>query len=144
MGFAGLGFGFCSVLTASPVDPVRRIGLACLSWGPHFGLSDGGMPWICVYRATGPADGFLVRDWLVRCGLTPQVRGDLSAIRGEIPIQDSWPAVWVAAADEERARQALRQLNGPRLVREPWLCPACGADGEPDFDSCWNCDADRP
>jgi hypothetical protein len=102
------------------------------------------MEWVCVYRATGPADGFLVRDWLVRSGLEPQLRGDLSTIRGEIPIGESWPSIWVGPQHRERAASLIQELNGPRLVREAWTCPACGAEGEPDFDSCWNCDADRP
>jgi hypothetical protein len=102
------------------------------------------LSWICVYRATGPTDGFLVRDWLQRCGLHPQLRGDLSGLRGEIPIRESWPSVWVAPGEEPAARAALRQLEGPRLVRTAWTCPRCGAEGEPDFDACWNCDAERP
>lgn len=102
------------------------------------------MEWSCVYRATGPTDGFLVRDWLVRSGVTAQVRGDLSGLRGEIPIRDAWPSVWVPPDQADAAKVALRHLDGPRLVRSPWVCPACGAEGEADFDACWNCDAERP
>jgi hypothetical protein len=102
------------------------------------------MPWIRVYRGTGPADAFLVRDWLERSGVSARVHGDLTALRGEIPIAESWPAVWVADTDEPAARTAIALMTGPRLVREAWTCAACGSDGEPDFDSCWNCDADRP
>lgn len=102
------------------------------------------MPWIRVYRGNGPTDAFLVRDWLGRCGIPSQVHGDLTSIRGEIPIHESWPSVWVETHREAEAKQAIGQMTGPRLVRDPWICPACGADGEPDFDVCWNCDGPRP
>ena len=69
------------------------------------------MGWICVFRGTGPVDAYLVRDLLEASGLAVQVRGDLSTIRGEIPIADAWPSVWVAPGDEAAARGAIRRLR---------------------------------
>ncbi|MCB9687846.1 MAG: DUF2007 domain-containing protein [Alphaproteobacteria bacterium] len=102
------------------------------------------MGWVCVFRGTGLVDAYLARDWLEASGLTVQVRGDLTTIRGEIPIAESWPTVWVSKREEAAANEALRLMRGPRLVRGPWTCPACGEEGDPDLDACWQCDTPRP
>ncbi len=102
------------------------------------------MDLICVYRGTGPTDATLVAHWLERNGLAPQVRGDRTGLRGEIPIPDAWPTVWVRAADRAQAERAIREFNGPTLVHPRWACGRCGEDNEPNFGSCWSCDADRP
>lgn len=99
---------------------------------------------ICVYKAHGPTDAHLVRHWLERNGIRAVIRGDLMGIRGEIPVGESWPAVWVDREDVARAEEAIRTFEGPRLVHPPWRCPRCGEVNEPNFGSCWSCQADRP
>jgi hypothetical protein len=99
---------------------------------------------ICVYKGKGPTDAFLIQHWLERNDIRSTLRGDLLGLRGEIPIVDAWPTIWVAAEDQERAEAAIREFNGPRLVHPRWKCEACGEENEPNFGSCWNCSADRP
>jgi len=97
-----------------------------------------------VYLATGPTDAYLVKHWLERNGLDVHVQGDLVSARGEIPIGESWPTVWVPEASSARARELVDAFFGPTLVHPRWRCPDCGEDNEPNFGSCWNCDGDRP
>lgn len=99
---------------------------------------------ICVYKASGATDAHLVRHWLERNGIRAVVRDALMSARGELPIGDSWPTVWVAEPDSTRAEEAIRLFNGPTLVHPPWACPACGEENAPNFGSCWSCDADHP
>ena len=104
--------------------------------------SSGGL--VRIYRATGPTDAYLLRDWLERNGVRAQVRGEsLMSLRGEVPIGEAWPTLWVAEANVERAEQLMRQFEGPTLVHPPWQC-ACGEENAPNFASCWDCGRDRP
>jgi hypothetical protein len=102
------------------------------------------MKWSCVFRASGPTDAWLVRDWLERNGLQVLVRGDLVSVAGQIPFPEAWPTVWVPEPEKELADEAMRLFRGPRLVRDPWTCPSCGEVNEPSFDSCWQCETERP
>jgi len=102
------------------------------------------MKWACVFRASGPTDAWLVRDWLERNGLHVLVRGDLESAAGQIPFPEAWPTVWVPDQQREQADEAMRLFRGPRLVTSPWTCPGCSEENEPTFDSCWQCETERP
>lgn len=102
------------------------------------------MELVCVYKGTSPTDATLVAHWLERNGVKAHVRGDLLGIRGEIPIAEAWPTVWVRQVDRDRASEAIRVFEGPTLIHPRWACRRCGEDNEPNFGSCWSCDADRP
>jgi hypothetical protein len=99
---------------------------------------------VAVYRATGPTDAYLVKHWLERNGLVVHIQGDLVSARGEIPIGESWPVVWVPQDDQQRAEELVDAFFGPTLVHPRWRCPTCGEDNEPNFGSCWSCGGDRP
>jgi hypothetical protein len=101
--------------------------------------------WVRVYRGTGPTDAYLVRDWLGRNQVPAQVRGEgLMSLRGDIPIWEAWPAVWVPTHLEAEARELVSQFDGPTLVHPAWRCGRCGEENAPNFASCWSCGADRP
>jgi hypothetical protein len=102
------------------------------------------MDLVCIYRGTGPTDATLVAHWLERNGITAHVQGDLLGLRGEIPVGDAWPTVWVRKPDQGRAEDAVKVFEGPTLVHPTWRCARCGEDNEPNFGSCWSCEADRP
>lgn len=97
-----------------------------------------------VYVATGPTDAYLVSHLLERLGLRVKVMGDLSTLVGGVPVPEAWPAVWVHEEDKDQAGEALQDFNGPSQCYPRWSCEACGEDNEPNFQLCWNCDADRP
>jgi len=102
-------------------------------------------PWVRVYRGTGPTDAYLVRDWLGRNGVSAEVRGEnLMSLRGDIPIMEAWPTVWVAPAQKSQARELIEEFNGPTLVHPAWNCPKCGEENAPNFGSCWSCGTDSP
>ena len=97
-----------------------------------------------VYQGTGPTDAYLARDWLERNDVPCWVRGEsLLSLRGELPIGEAWPTVWVKAVDEARARTLLAQFEGPTLVHPDWQCAHCGEPNGPNFMSCWSCGRDK-
>jgi hypothetical protein len=98
---------------------------------------------ICVYRGTGPADAWLIRDWLVHHGVRAEVRDFLSPARGEVPIWETWPTVWVRPDETEAAEDALGAWR-LQLVRPAWTCTRCKEPNEPAFDWCWSCENPRP
>lgn len=98
---------------------------------------------ICVYRAALPTNAHLVQHWLRRNGIPAEVRGDLMLARGELPIVESAPSVWVAKVHEAQARELVDEFEQPEAEATRWDCPRCGEDNEPNFHSCWNCSADR-
>lgn len=102
-------------------------------------------PWVRVYRGTGPTDAYLVRDWLERNGVEAAVRGEsLMTLRGDIPITEAWPSLWVAPDLEARAAELITRFHGPALVHPPWKCPSCDEENAPTFGSCWSCGTDSP
>ncbi|MFT7521273.1 MAG: hypothetical protein ACI9MC_003424 [Kiritimatiellia bacterium] len=97
-----------------------------------------------AYQATGPFDAYLVRDWLQRNGVKAQVRGEaLMSIRGDVPIGEAWPTLWVAPEHLKMASGLIQEFDGPTLVHPPWKC-TCQEENAPNFGSCWNCGRDRP
>lgn len=99
---------------------------------------------VCVYKGTGAGSAVMVKHWLERNGIQALLRGGLTGLGGEIPVDDARASVWVRREDEERALDAVRAFEGPVLVHPRWACPDCGEDNEPNFGSCWNCGGDRP
>ncbi len=99
---------------------------------------------ICVYTAMLPTDAHLVQHWLRRNGIAAQVLGDLMVGRGELPIQDSAPTVWVSLENEDAARALVAEFEKPQGDGKRWLCPECAEDNEPTFGSCWKCGVDHP
>ena len=95
-----------------------------------------------IYQGTGPTDAYLVRDWLERNGIRAVVKGEsLMSIRGQVPIWQGWPSIWVVEAERERAEVALREFHGPVLVHPDWMC-RCGETNAATFGSCWSCGRD--
>ncbi|MDQ3777112.1 MAG: DUF2007 domain-containing protein [Pseudomonadota bacterium] len=101
-----------------------------------------------VYTARHPIDAHLVRGLLEAAGIPAEVRGEvLFGARGELPMtEDTLPSVWVL--DERAAGRALsivhtHQEEGAAPAAGPaWQCPACGAELEPQFSTCWRCSPD--
>ena len=65
---------------------------------------------------------------------------------GEIPINETWPEVWITDdRNFERARAlvdavvAQAEASGP-----PWRCASCGELMEGQFTDCWRCGEPGP
>ena len=101
--------------------------------------------WVQVFRGSGPTDAYLLRDWLERNGVRATVRGEsLMSLRGDVPIMEARPTVWVPPADRDRAEALITEFHGPSLVHPAWQCPKCGEENAPTFGSCWSCGTDSP
>jgi len=50
-------------------------------------------------------------------------------------------ALLVFPEDAAQARAILQGTGGDGSG--PWTCPACGEEGEPGYDACWNCGRER-
>lgn len=100
---------------------------------------------VCVYQGVGPADAFLVRDYLVAHQLSVEVRGEaLGGLAGALPMTDVWPSLWVLVQHEERARRLVAEWDSAEVPGEPgWVC-ACGAEVDAHFGECWSCGRPRP
>jgi hypothetical protein len=68
----------------------------------------------------------------------------LSAGVGELPPIESWPQLWVAEEDVERASEIIKATG--KDLSEPqktWVCPKCNEEVEDQFTECWNCSTAR-
>ena len=99
---------------------------------------------ICVYRAYHPIEAHLCHHWLRRNGIAAEVRGDLMTARGELPVAESSPTVWVAPEDAADAELLVAEFERAGKLGEVWTCPFCGEKNDMSFGSCWNCSNDHP
>ena len=98
-----------------------------------------------IARADHPLQAAIWADTLRAAGIRCEVRNTaLSGAMGEIPFLECAPQLWLLnEADEASAREILQQLRRP-IVGNPWRCPDCGEESEPQFGTCWQCGAERP
>ena len=80
-------------------------------------------------------------------GIDVMVRNDvLGAAAGELPVNETWPEVWVVSDDDyTQAERLLSEVIAPEPVEtsaQPWTCPRCAETIEPQFSECWLCAAD--
>jgi hypothetical protein len=88
----------------------------------------------------------LLQSQLESAGIACIIRNEhLSAVAGSIPFFDCYPELWVLNdADESRARDLLAKLRDTdSLTAAPWKCPDCGEEIEGQFESCWQCGAEK-
>lgn len=103
------------------------------------------MPQRQVYTAPDPVNAEIVKDFLESHGVAAEVHGYyLWGGMGQLPV-DAYPTVWVRNADDRaEARELVKQFEAGATRRgTPWLCPRCGEQLEPQFDTCWRCGAAR-
>lgn len=100
-----------------------------------------------ILTANHPAEAQMVVDFLSGEGVAAEVRGEmLFGARGELPISEASPTVWVV--DEEQEAHATQLLEAyfkqaEEQANATWTC-SCGETHEGQFTSCWNCGAPRP
>ena len=99
-----------------------------------------------VFTARHPADAHLMKGILESKGISSEVRGEqLFGARGEIPVWDALPEIWVNDDQADEARHVIQEQS----MREPpaidnWQCPKCGESIEAQFTACWRCNTERP
>ena len=80
------------------------------------------------------------RNLLEAHGIRALVRNEiLSSAMGELPPAECQTELWVPLDDVSRALAVLDSTP----QGEPWICAACGEQGEPQFTHCWRCGAGR-
>jgi hypothetical protein len=104
-----------------------------------------------VFEALNLREGALLATFLEDHGIKAEVRGGAHhAVRGELAnIRGGFlPGIYVEdERDAERASALIEEYF--RMLREPaagspWTCPGCGEVLEPQFLSCWKCQAAKP
>jgi hypothetical protein len=64
----------------------------------------------------------------------------LSAGTGELPPIETWPQLWVAEQDVDRALEIIEaEDNENDTSQKTWICPRCNEEVEGLFSECWNC-----
>lgn len=65
---------------------------------------------------------------------------------GELPVNETWPEVWVTDdRDFDRARALVDTIvEAANASNTPWCCGSCGEPMEGQFTDCWRCGASRP
>lgn len=94
-----------------------------------------------VYTAESVVQVMHIKNVLTAEGIRAEIRNDrLGSVIGDIPFLETWPQLWVAELDFDRAQELIEQeLHGPGLQEPPWKCRACGEEIEGQFMECWNC-----
>ncbi|MFT6145175.1 MAG: hypothetical protein ACJAZO_004286 [Myxococcota bacterium] len=100
--------------------------------------------WTRVFNGREATQGQFVADWLKRNGVDAQIRGEMkTGIMGGIPVQDSFPDVWVRGADKPRAQVLIAEMD-KTVEGEAWTCPWCDEDNGSAFAACWSCEKAGP
>jgi putative signal transducing protein len=100
---------------------------------------------IRVFTAQHPAQAHFMKGVLESRGIASEVRGeDLFGARGEIPVWEALPEVWVNDDQADEAREVIRAESMRDAPSESWQCPNCGESVEAQFTTCWQCNTDRP
>jgi len=100
-----------------------------------------------VFTARHPAEAHFLKGMLESKGIASEVRGEaLFGARGEIPVWESLPEVWVSEDQADAAVEIIREVNAKNetAVGSPWKCPNCGETVEAQFTTCWQCNTERP
>lgn len=68
----------------------------------------------------------------------------LSAGTGELPPIETWPQLWVAEQDVDRALAIIEAGDDEDgTSKEMWICSGCKEEVEEQFSECWNCGTAR-
>ncbi len=102
-----------------------------------------------VYVAANPADAHLVKGLLEGEKIEAIVRGEfLWGVRGDVPLPEAYPSVWVQDEDFEKASELVDAFcaEGKTAGQVPgaeWKCANCRETNDAQFTECWNCGRPR-
>lgn len=100
-----------------------------------------------VYSSQDPALTQYLKQLLEAAGIDCVIRNTyLSGAAGELPVNETWPELWVL--DDRAFARAEALITGATVQDGPppaaWICPRCGERVEGQFGQCWNCGAEAP
>lgn len=96
-----------------------------------------------VFTSQELHDAQFVQNVLKDHGIQGMLKNEFSNLVTIGRDSTMWPEVYVDERDQARALELIEELqNQPAGV--PWNCPECKEAIEGQFDSCWNCGAERP
>ena len=105
----------------------------------------------CMRKVCSSDNGVIighVRQVLENHAIPCIVRNDfLSGGAGELPVNETWPEIWVTDdRDFDRARALVDAILAAAHEESepPWRCASCGEQMEGQFTDCWRCGASRP
>jgi rubrerythrin len=85
-----------------------------------------------------------LRNVLESAGVACHVKNEfLYSAAGELPPTETWPELWVEAADLDRAQDIIDDAVADKSRLPQWRCRECGESIEGQFSSCWRCGAER-
>jgi hypothetical protein len=94
-----------------------------------------------VFRAASLLQVAHARNVLTAAGIESELRNQyLAGALGDLPMLETWPQLMVEDALESAALLALKKA-ATAPTGDPWLCPQCGEQLEPQFTTCWRCGA---
>lgn len=102
---------------------------------------------IKVFVAQHPTEAHLLQGVLESEGIESEVRREtLFGVRGEIPLWEALPEIWVLNDDQAgKARELIQNRStAANATSESWLCSNCGETVEPQFTACWKCNSEKP
>ena len=94
-----------------------------------------------VFRSASLIEVAHARNVLLMAGIQSELRNQyLGGALGDLPMLETWPALFVEDDDEAAASRALaRAAHAPSGTS--WTCEQCGESAEPQFTHCWRCGA---
>ena len=95
----------------------------------------------CVETYGTELEAEMALGQLEAMGITAVLERDNSGGMNPQLDQISGVSILVYPEDAARARAVLQGTGGDGSGA--WTCPACGEEGEPGYDACWNCGRER-
>jgi hypothetical protein len=94
-----------------------------------------------VFRSASLIEVAHARNVLLTAGMQSELRNQyLGGALGDLPMLETWPALFVEDQDEAAALRILARA-AEVVTGAPWTCAQCGEHSEPQFTHCWRCGA---
>ncbi len=93
-----------------------------------------------VYTSPTPMMTGFIQNVLENAGIRCILKNYfLGSGAGELPVNETWPQLWVSADDESRALEIIRTTLDAQANAPAWECPQCHEQMEGQFQECWKC-----
>jgi len=67
-----------------------------------------------------------------------------SSVVGEVSAFDAWVEIWVLNDDDYQIACNIIESSLSKEGDEEWVCTGCKEVNDASFESCWNCQVNRP